>query len=131
MFEKSIKSMTNPFQWTAQLCLFPRSGLRTVPYPNQTWKTYYSKTPGESLILNIYYYRKSIIVFVVEPEDVDLPVFISKLTNCLGVENLLSCLTEDAIERKLLSLNSHKACGADEVNSHVLKAFFEAIENHF
>ena len=61
-------------------------------------------------------------VFVVEPEDVDLPVFISKLTNCLGVENLLSCLTEDAIERKLLSLNSHKACGADEVNSHVLKA---------
>ena len=23
--------------------------------------------------------------YVVEPEDVDLPVFISKLTNCLGV----------------------------------------------
>ena len=52
-------------------------------------------------------------VFVVEPEEVDLPVFISKLTNCFGVENLLSCLTENTIEMKLLSLNSQKAC---EVN---------------
>ena len=61
-------------------------------------------------------------MFIVEPEEVDLPVFISKLTNCFGVENLLSFMTEDTIEMKLPSLNSHKACGADEVNSHVLKA---------
>ena len=60
-------------------------------------------------------------VFLIEPEEVDLPVFISKL-NCFGVENFLSFLTEDNIEMKLLSLNLHKACCADEVNSHVLNA---------
>ena len=60
------------------------------------------------------------IIHVVEPEEVNLPVFISKVTNCFGVENLLSCLTEDTIQMKLLILNSHNACVADEGNSHVL-----------
>ena len=40
--------------------------------------------------------------------------------------DILSCLTDDTIEMKLLSLNSYKACGADEVNSHVLKACVSA-----
>ena len=60
-------------------------------------------------------------VFVDEPEDVELPEFISEVTNCFGVEDILSCLSIDAIEQKLNSLNPHKACGVDEVNSHVLK----------
>ena len=63
------------------------------------------------------------LVFVVEPEEVDLPVFISKLTNFLGDENLLSYLTADTIEMKLLSLNSHKARDADKIDSHVIKAY--------
>ena len=52
-------------------------------------------------------------VFVVEPDEVDLPVFINKLTNCFGVENLSCILTENIIVKKLLCLNSHKACGVD------------------
>ena len=59
-------------------------------------------------------------VFIDEPEDVESPEFISKITNCFGVEDILSCLSVDAIEQKLNNLNSHKACGIDEVNSHVL-----------
>ena len=60
-------------------------------------------------------------VFVDEPVDVELPEFIRKMTNFFGVEDILSCLTIDAIEQKLNSLNPHKACGVDEVSSHVLK----------
>ena len=37
-------------------------------------------------------------VFVVELEEVAFPVFISKLRNCICVENLLSCLIEDTFE---------------------------------
>ena len=39
-------------------------------------------------------------VFVYEPEDVELPEFISKMTNCFGVEDILS-LSIDAIEHGL------------------------------
>ena len=37
------------------------------------------------------------LVFVVELDEVDLPVIINKLTNCFGVENLSCILTEDII----------------------------------
>ena len=60
-------------------------------------------------------------VFVDEPEDVEFPEFISKKTNCFGVEDILSYLSIDSIEQKLNNLKPHKACGLDEVNSHVLK----------
>ena len=40
------------------------------------------------------------IIHVVEPEEVNLPVFISKVTNCFGVEDILS-LSIDAIEHGL------------------------------
>ena len=43
------------------------------------------------------------------------------MTSCFGVEDILSCLSIDAIEQKLNSLNPHKACGVDKVDSHVLK----------
>ena len=59
---------------------------------------------------------------MVESEEIDLPVFINKLMDFFGVENFLCRLTEDKIEKKLLSLNSHKACGVDQVNSNILKA---------
>ena len=53
-------------------------------------------------------------VFEDEPEDIELPEFISKMTNCFDVEDILSCLTIDAFEHKLNSLNPYKACEADE-----------------
>ena len=66
-------------------------------------------------------------MFVVEPDEVDLPVFINKLTKCFGVENLSCILTEDIIVKKHLGLNSYKAWGVDEVNSHVLKELIKGI----
>ena len=71
-------------------------------------------------------------VFVDEPEGVELPEFISKMTNSFGVEDIISCLSIDwssiidSIEQKLNNLNPHKDCGVDEVNSHVLKTFASA-----
>ena len=52
-------------------------------------------------------------VFVVEPLEVDLPVFISKLTNFFGVEKTSLLYKRGYYLKKLLDLNSHKACGVD------------------
>ena len=72
-------------------------------------------------------------VFVVESEEMDLTVLISKLTNCFGVENIFSCLTENSIEIELLTLNSDNACGAYSVSwtKSLYKCFFKAVENYF
>ena len=59
------------------------------------------------------------LMLLVAQKEVDLPFFISNFTNSFGVEKLLTCLIEYSIEKKLLSLNSHMACGFDEFNSHM------------
>jgi hypothetical protein len=57
----------------------------------------------------------------VDEDPGELPYFEPKRQDAFGVEELMQCLDETIVQERLFTLKSDKACGVDEISTHVLK----------